>query len=394
MKKVSLIILCSIVLFLSNESVVAGLELFTLGWRGDYVRFEANTGDVNAVLLGQPGRPGGIAESSEGEFYTVTYGDTGGPKGLYKIDPVTGVHEYVCRTSNTYELFGIAFSPSGILYANEYVPSGYIGKLDIETGQYRRIGNITGDTGQLFCLDFRPNTESLYGSRGNGVYSINRGTLVTKLVVDADTLNFSHILGFTFFTEDLIYVSGFYPTSNYPNYNYGIALYDLVEGRILDEVALPGLAYNETPLGHIAIVPEPPRIFEVAVDIKPGSCPNPLNIKSNGVLPVTVLGTRDFDVTDIDVLSIKLAGVSPNRSNYENAATPLVDASECECYTEEFDDFLDLTLKFDRQAIVNAIGEVVNGEELILELTGTLRDGTPIIGEDCIIIRSKGKSKP
>ena len=30
--------------------------------------------------------------------------------------------------------------------------------------------------------------------------------------------------------------------------------------------------------------------MEITVDIKPGSCPNPLNLKSNGVLPVAILG--------------------------------------------------------------------------------------------------------
>ena len=41
----------------------------------------------------------------------------------------------------------------------------------------------------------------------------------------------------------------------------------------------------------------------VALDIMPQSCPNPLNAKSKGVLPVAILGTRgtpDFDVSTID----------------------------------------------------------------------------------------------
>ena len=394
MRRFSSIILCSIVLALFNESVVAGLELFTLGWRGDYVRFDAHTGEVNAVLLGQPGRPGGIAESSEGEFYTITYGDTGGPKGLYEVDPITGVHEYVCRTSNVYEIFGIAFSPSGILYACEFLVAGrnYMGTIDTKTGQFVRIGKITGDTDALSCLDFRPNTESLYGSRGDGIYSINLATLVTNLVVDSDNLNFGHILGFTFFTEDWLYVSGVYPPIQHPDYNYGIALYDFVEGRILYEVALPGLVYQETPLGCIAVVPEPPRILEVAVDIKPKSCPNPVNVKSSGVLPVAILGTVDYDVTTIDPTSIRLTGVEPLRSVYEDVATPVSDNNDCNCITEGPDGFLDLNLKFETQKIVEAVGDVNDGDELQLELIGVLFDETPIEGADCILIR--GRHKP
>src|SRR4030042_5245628 len=44
----------------------------------------------------------------------------------------------------------------------------------------------------------------------------------------------------------------------------------------------------------------------VAVDIKPGSCPNPMNVKSRGVLPVAILGTAEFDVTTIVPESIQL----------------------------------------------------------------------------------------
>ena len=130
----------------------------------------------------------------------------------------------------------------------------------------------------------------------------------------------------------------------------------------------------------------------VGVDIKPGSCPNPLNVKSRGVLPVAILGTEDFDVNSIDIASIRLAGAAPIRSSFEDVATPVSDASECACSTEGPDGFTDLTLKFETQMIVGALGEVSHGDELVLELTGVLSDETPIEGRDCVIIR--GRHKP
>ena len=130
----------------------------------------------------------------------------------------------------------------------------------------------------------------------------------------------------------------------------------------------------------------------VAIDIKPGSCPNPLNVKSLGVLPVVILGSGDFDVSSIDAVSIRLAGVAPIRSSYEDVATPVLDSNECECSTEGPDGFLDLTLKFETQRIMEAIGEVDHGDELVLELIGVLSDETPIEGSDCVIIR--GRHKP
>lgn len=138
-----------------------------------------------------------------------------------------------------------------------------------------------------------------------------------------------------------------------------------------------------------AIVPEP--ISSILLDIKPQACPNPLNVKSKGVLPVAVLGSEDFDVSTIDLESITLAGVAPIRSDVGDVSTPVLDKQdECDCTTEGEDGFDDLTLKFDIQEIVAALGEVTDGEELILTLTGELLDGTSLEGEDCVVVLSKG----
>ncbi|MHC4739395.1 MAG: hypothetical protein ACYS9Y_10880 [Planctomycetota bacterium] len=144
--------------------------------------------------------------------------------------------------------------------------------------------------------------------------------------------------------------------------------------------------------GTVNVGPEP-STPPVAVDIKPGSCPNPVNVKSKGVLPVAILGSESFDVTSIDVASIRLADVAPIRSSYEDAATPVSNGNDCECTTAGSDGYLDLVLKFESQAIIEALGEVEDGDEWILELTGTLYDEREIAGEDCIIIRAKSKAK-
>jgi len=132
---------------------------------------------------------------------------------------------------------------------------------------------------------------------------------------------------------------------------------------------------------------------EVAVDIKPGSCPNPLNLASRGVLPVAILGSDDLDVNTIDVASIRLAGVAPVRSSYEDVAAPVSDGNECDCTVAGPDGHTDLTLKFKTQQIVeqivNLLGELVDGELLVLNLAGALSDGTPIEGTDCIVLVGK-----
>jgi len=127
-----------------------------------------------------------------------------------------------------------------------------------------------------------------------------------------------------------------------------------------------------------------PSTVIVSVDIKPQSCPNVLNVKSRGVLPVAIIGSGEFDVSNINSDTISLEGVPPLRSSIEDVATPIVDGVDCDCTTDGPDGFADLTLKFDTQEVLVALGEVEGGQEWILYLTGQLNDGTPIEGSDCI----------
>lgn len=138
--------------------------------------------------------------------------------------------------------------------------------------------------------------------------------------------------------------------------------------------------------------PEPQDI-EVSLDIHPTSCPNPLNVGKNGVLPVAILGTEDFDASQVDPASVQLEGISPLRWAIEDVTTPYEGelADELSCTTEEADGYDDLTLKFDAQEVAAALGEVGDGDVLVLTLTGQLWDGTPITGEDVVIILEKGK---
>jgi len=135
--------------------------------------------------------------------------------------------------------------------------------------------------------------------------------------------------------------------------------------------------------------------INVFIDIKPQSCPNPLNVKDKGVLPVAILGTAEFDVSTIDPATINLEGVSPLRWALEDVATPF-DGEECECTTEGPDGFMDLTIKFNTQEIISALGDVTDGEVRPLYLTGNLMEefgGTLIEGSDCVIIKAKNLGK-
>ena len=203
------------------------------------------------------------------------------------------------------------------------------------------------------------------------------------------------------------------------------------DGRITLKVAGSGIAKVEmvftegidigVGFDDICFTVEP---TEVPIDIKPTSCPNPLNTKSNGVIPVAILGTADFDVTLIDPDTVLLEGISPLRWDWEDVATPFEpytgkEYCELDCNTLGPDGFLDLTLKFDTQELLNVFrvesfevseeelnaleGGIIdqvtttNGEALydgrclVIELVGQLVDGTYIVGEDVVRILVKGK---
>ena len=142
------------------------------------------------------------------------------------------------------------------------------------------------------------------------------------------------------------------------------------------------------------------------LDIKPRSCPNPINVsifenppknalsKKGGVLPAAVLGTEDFDVHDIDVSSIRLMGVSPLRDCYEDVATPVSTGGECDCNTDGPDGFMDLTLKFLKSEVAAAMGSVAVDEVIALTLTAKLNDGTPIELSDCMTVVGKRPELP
>ncbi len=48
--------------------------------------------------------------------------------------------------------------------------------------------------------------------------------------------------------------------------------------------------------------------IKVNIDIKPGSFPNSINLKSKGVIPVAVFGTDEFNVSSIDPTTVTLSG--------------------------------------------------------------------------------------
>ena len=172
-------------------------------------------------------------------------------------------------------------------------------------------------------------------------------------------------------------------------------VFDVTDGGSLDE---DFTVNGEIVEPSVLAVPAQP---EVAVDIKPGSCPNPVNVNSGGVLPVAILGTNDLDVTTIDPRTIRLAGVSPLHWTLEDVATPYEPftgkQTADDCTDAGPDGLTDLTLKFNTQELVQSLElllgrELEDGEAVVVRLSGNLREAhgsAAFLGEDVVVVLKK-----
>lgn len=84
-------------------------------------------------------------------------------------------------------------------------------------------------------------------------------------------------------------------------------------------------------LKHVTAAPE----MTMTIDIKPGNEQNNINLKSNGVVPVAILATDDFDVATIDPATARLAGASPAKWKLEDVNHDGDDDILFHFYTEE-----------------------------------------------------------
>ena len=125
----------------------------------------------------------------------------------------------------------------------------------------------------------------------------------------------------------------------------------------------------------------------VAIDIKPGSCPNAFNRNENGVLPVAIVGTTEFDVKTIDPKSITINGVKALKWEYKDTATPYLGTTSCGCHALSGDGKMDLILHFTAKTVASTLPGTTKINDMVsLNLAGKLKTGSPIEGKDCIKI--------
>jgi hypothetical protein len=117
-------------------------------------------------------------------------------------------------------------------------------------------------------------------------------------------------------------------------------------------------------------MPDDPDDPEVKIDIKPGSSPNSINLKSKGVVPVAVLTDDEFDAGTVDPKTVEFAGAKPVRSK-------LCDVDD--------DGDEDMLLHFKTQDLE------LNKDSTEATLTGKTDEGVAITGTDTVRIVPKKK---
>jgi hypothetical protein len=149
----------------------------------------------------------------------------------------------------------------------------------------------------------------------------------------------------------------------------------------------PGFTTGNIQIGvaSLATLAKVMRPMAVSFDYKPGSCDNPFNPKSKGVVSCLLAGSADFNVHDINISSIRLNDfVSPVKLKIEDRCTgPYIEANPCDDPAP--DGFDDLALKFSTADITALVGPVGKGDEILLVLRGSLSDGTVFEGEDVVL---------
>lgn len=155
--------------------------------------------------------------------------------------------------------------------------------------------------------------------------------------------------------------------------------------------------------GDYSVCPDPggpdacPVCVERTLIIKQGACPAPVNPNSNGVVPMLLVGEADFDVTSVDYSSLQLSlceggpSIAPHTIKVKDLNHPfdgdVTCDGPCACNSDQSSDGIDdLELKFKTNDLVKQLGLSYTDGVVVLELRGTLTDGSPFCARDCVTI--------
>lgn len=140
----------------------------------------------------------------------------------------------------------------------------------------------------------------------------------------------------------------------------------LAENTPLNQIPSEGYGVGVTETGVIT------SFIPVAIDIKPGSYPNSINLNSKGTVPVAIFGNSTFDVHKINLTSITLAGAPIKIKNNGQLMANYEDVNK--------DGFVDVVIHIITKSLQLMLNDVK------AELNGFLFGGKEIKGSDSVKI--------
>lgn len=135
----------------------------------------------------------------------------------------------------------------------------------------------------------------------------------------------------------------------------------------IEDLHIPPVSVGGPPFSDGTVAFKAERLREWPIDIKPGSYPNSINLKSKGVMPVAVLTTDLFDAATVDPETVQLEGIDPVKWSMDDV---------------DEDGDLDLILHFSTRDLAGPLD--INSTDATL--SGETYDGEAFTGVDSVRI--------
>lgn len=275
---------------------------------------------------------------------------------LIEIDLSTGAGTAVVDLDfgpTPVDVRGLAFAPDGALFAMNFDggAGGALYTIDRDTGIGNRVGRVgvflqsleVSSTGLLYTWGRDPGLQIVDPLTGTATRVSPSGPGVPNM----QSIAFS-------------------PDGTL----FGVALASGGPSALLytinPDTGVPTFVAELSPTFDFRGIAFPVR--PVAIDIKPGSIPNPINLMAHGVIRVAILSSDTFDAADVDVTTLAFGPDGSYPSERPPSRFADVDRNG----------IADLVLHFPTFETGIAIGDTEAC------LTGNLLDGTPIRGCDAV----------
>ena len=341
------------------QNVTAGTVYAVDGINDEIVTIDMTVGgEIGRFPTPEPssGGPDGLAVTAASLFFV----NGNGSNIIITLDPATGA---VTGSFPAPEQFG---GSDGLAAMDDTLftlepASDMISRVRISTGEALGScttgglagGGLAAESGRLFVtlglasiVELDPETCQVVG----GPFPIPGGDLAYGLAFDGERLYAGSII------------------------RPGIHSLDPETGAALGFVEMESPPSGLASTAEVAVA-DPD--CDLAVDFRPGSPTNILNIRSRGRVPVALFGSPDLDVGEMDQDSLALSGVRADHAAFEDV---------------DGDGNLDLILHFRTQALVSSLeyahGDLQDGMILDVVLTGERMEGGSCRGADSVRIRN------